>query len=123
MPIPMSTSQQRLLRLLAMGTTDSEIARKMALDPDQLQKAFSGLCAQLNVADRVELILLIWSSRGRQKRKMVGILSWLSPPGESPQEELGLDPEGSFPRLLRWIGSTRMGGARHPRRGTGRQRC
>lgn len=66
----MSTSQQQLIRLLAIGTTDSEIARKLALAPDQLQQALSGLCAQLNVADRLELILLIWSSCGSQKRKM-----------------------------------------------------
>ena len=60
MPISVSTSQQRLIRLIAMGTTDIEIARKMALTPDQMQKAFATLCAQFNVADRVELILQIW---------------------------------------------------------------
>lgn len=121
MPLPMSTPQQRLVRLLAIGATDSEIARKMALAPDQLQQALSSLCAQFNVADRLELMLLIWSTRGGQNEN--GAFLWLSPAGESPQEELGLDPEGSCPGLLRWIGSTRMGGARQPRRGTGRQRC
>jgi hypothetical protein len=48
-----------VLGLLAIGTSDGEIARKMALAPDQLQQALSGLCAQFNVADRLELILLI----------------------------------------------------------------
>ncbi len=70
MPLRMSTSQQRLVRLLEMGTSDSEIARKMALTPDQLQQALSGLCAQFKVADRLELILLIWSCRGSPKRGM-----------------------------------------------------
>jgi DNA-binding NarL/FixJ family response regulator len=64
MPLPFSTSQQELIRLLAKGYADSEIGRKMALTDDQLQRAFSGLCAQLGVADRLELILLIWSSYG-----------------------------------------------------------
>jgi len=72
MPIPLSTSQHPLILLLAIGTSDSEIARKMALAPDQLQQALSGLCAQFNVADRLELILLLWSSRYSQKRKMGG---------------------------------------------------
>ena len=65
MPLPFSTSQQQLIRLLAEGYADSEIARKTALTPDQLQRAFSGLCTRLHVADRLELILLIWSSHGR----------------------------------------------------------
>jgi hypothetical protein len=82
MPLPMSTSQQRLVRLLEMGTSDSEIARKMALPPDQLQKAFSTLCARFKVADRVELILLIWSCDGSGKKnsRHIGVLKWPSPP-------------------------------------------
>jgi predicted transcriptional regulator with HTH domain len=70
MPLPMSTLQQRLVRLLETGTSDSEIARKVALPPDQLQQALSGLCAQFNVPDRLKLILLIWSRRGSQKRRL-----------------------------------------------------
>lgn len=69
MPLPVNISQQRLVHLLEVGTSDSEIARKLALAPDQLQHALSGLCAQFNVADRLELILLIWSSRSSQKTK------------------------------------------------------
>lgn len=65
MPLPFSTSQQELIRLLAKGYTDSEIARKMALSPDQLERAFSNLCDRLNVANRIELIVLIWSSEDR----------------------------------------------------------
>lgn len=69
MPLQFSTSQQQLIRLLAEGYADSEIAHKMALSRDQLQRAFSDLCDQLNVADRIELILLLWSSDGfRPKR-------------------------------------------------------
>jgi DNA-binding NarL/FixJ family response regulator len=65
MPLPFSTSQQELIRLLAKGYGDGEIGRKMALSRDQLQRACSDLCDQLNVADRIELVLLIWSSGGR----------------------------------------------------------
>jgi DNA-binding NarL/FixJ family response regulator len=64
MPLQLSTSQQELIHLLAKGYPDSEIARKMALSRDQLQRAFSDICDRLNVADRIELILLIWSSDG-----------------------------------------------------------
>jgi DNA-binding NarL/FixJ family response regulator len=86
MPISLSTSQQRLIRLIAMGTTDIEIARKMALTPDQMQKAFATLCAQFNVADRVELILQIWSSdgSGKKKNKRRGILELA---GENPHKK------------------------------------
>ena len=64
MPPPFSASQQLLLRLVAKGYADSEIACKMGLSRTQLQRAFSGLCDQLNVANRLELILLVWSSAG-----------------------------------------------------------
>ena len=77
MPLPFSSSQQHLIRLVAKGYPDSEIARRMALTPDQLQKAFSSLCTQVNVADRVQLILLIWSCYGSEKRKNKNIgASW-----------------------------------------------
>lgn len=64
MPLPVSTSQQQLIRLVAKGYADSEIGRKMELSRNQLQRAFSDLCDELNVANRLELILLVWSSAG-----------------------------------------------------------
>lgn len=64
MPLPFSTSQQQLIRLVAKGYADSEIGRKTGLTRNQLQRAFSDLCHQLNVANRLELILLVWSTAG-----------------------------------------------------------
>lgn len=64
MPLPLSTSKQQFIGLVAKGYADSEIARKMGLSRNQLQQAFSHLCDQLNVANRLELILLVWSSKG-----------------------------------------------------------
>ena len=62
MPLPFSTSQQELIRPLTKGYADSEIACRMGLSRSQLQRSFSDLCDQLNVANRLELILLVWSS-------------------------------------------------------------
>jgi DNA-binding NarL/FixJ family response regulator len=63
----LSNSQRHLIRLFARGYTDGEIARTMALSPEQLQIAFSNLCHQLDVADRIELLLVMWASTGRGK--------------------------------------------------------
>ena len=65
----LSSSQRQLIRLFASGHTDSEIARTMALSPEQLQCAFSNICHQLKVADRIELLLMMWSHTGRGKRQ------------------------------------------------------
>ena len=64
MQIQLSSSQRQLVRLVARGYADSEITRKMGLSKNQLKRAFSDLCDQLNVANRLELILLVWSSEG-----------------------------------------------------------
>jgi DNA-binding NarL/FixJ family response regulator len=63
----LSDSQRHLIRLFARGHTDGEIARTMALSPEQLQIAFSNICHQLEVADRIELLLMIWAAAGRGK--------------------------------------------------------
>ncbi len=63
----LSNSQRHLIRLFARGYTDGEIARTMALSPEQLQIAFSNICHQLDVADRIELLLIMWASTGRGK--------------------------------------------------------
>ena len=70
MQIQLSSSQRQLIRLFALGYTDGEIARRMALSPDQLRGAFSDVCGQFKVVDRVELLLMLWSSGG-----------WSSPTG------------------------------------------
>lgn len=64
----LNNSQRHLIRLFARGYTDGEIARTMALSPEQLQIAFSNICHQLDVVDRIELLLMMWSSTGRGKR-------------------------------------------------------
>ncbi|HKW65764.1 MAG TPA: LuxR C-terminal-related transcriptional regulator [Terriglobales bacterium] len=61
----LSDSQRHLIRLFARGYTDGEIARTMALSPEQLQIAFSNICRQLQVADRIELLLMMWAATGR----------------------------------------------------------
>jgi DNA-binding NarL/FixJ family response regulator len=63
----LNNSQRHLIRLFARGYTDGEIARTMALSPEQLQIAFSNICHQLEVADRIELLLMMWASAGRGK--------------------------------------------------------
>ncbi len=63
----LSNSQRHLIRLFARGYTDGEIARTMALSPEQLQVAFSNICHQLDVEDRIELLLMMWASTGRSK--------------------------------------------------------
>jgi DNA-binding CsgD family transcriptional regulator len=73
----LSNAQRHLIRLFARGYTDGEIARTMALSPEQLQSAFSNICRQFAVADRIELLLMMWSSIGRSKgqfSKQVGSL-------------------------------------------------
>ena len=65
----LSNSQRQLIRLFASGHTDGEMAHTMALSPEQLQCAFSNICRQLKVADRIELLLLMWSFTGRGKRQ------------------------------------------------------
>lgn len=42
MPLPFSTSQQQLIRLLAEGYADSEIARKTALTPSGRRDGYAG---------------------------------------------------------------------------------
>jgi DNA-binding CsgD family transcriptional regulator len=64
MPLPFSICQQQLIRLVAKGYADSEIAHKMGLSKNQLQRAFSDFCDQLDVSNRLQLILLVWSSAG-----------------------------------------------------------
>jgi DNA-binding NarL/FixJ family response regulator len=61
----LSNSQRHLIRLFARGYTDGEIARTMALSSEQLQVAFSNICHQLEVADRIELLLMMWAAAGR----------------------------------------------------------
>ncbi|HEY6939318.1 MAG TPA: LuxR C-terminal-related transcriptional regulator [Terriglobales bacterium] len=61
----LSNSQRHLIRLFARGYTDGEIARTMALSPEQLNVAFSSICQQLEVADRIELLLMMWAATGR----------------------------------------------------------
>ena len=63
MPVPFNASQQQLIRLIEKGYTDGEISRMMALSTDQLQHALSDMCKELEVASRLELILVIWSAR------------------------------------------------------------
>ena len=63
----LSNSQRHLIRLFARGYTDGEIARTMALSPEQLQIAFSNICNHLEVADRIELLLMMWAATGRGK--------------------------------------------------------
>ena len=65
----LSNSQRHLVRLFARGYTDGEIAHAMALSPEQLQCAFSNICHQLQVTDRIELLLMMWSFTGRSKRQ------------------------------------------------------
>ena len=66
----LSDSQRHLIRLFARGYTDGEIARTMALSPEQLQIAFSHICRQLEVADRIELLLMMWAATGRAQRQV-----------------------------------------------------
>jgi DNA-binding NarL/FixJ family response regulator len=61
MPLRFSKDQLKLIRLLQMGYPDSEIARKTGLHPDEVDQAFSNICSQFKVTDRLELVLLIWS--------------------------------------------------------------
>jgi DNA-binding NarL/FixJ family response regulator len=61
MPLRFSRDQVKLIRLLGRGYPDSEIARKTGLHPDEVDQAFSSICSQCQVADRLELVLLIWS--------------------------------------------------------------
>ena len=63
----LSNSQRHLIRLFARGYTDGEIARTMALSPEQLQIAFSNICHQLEVANRIELLLMMWAATGHAK--------------------------------------------------------
>jgi DNA-binding NarL/FixJ family response regulator len=63
----LSNSQRHLIRLFARGYTDGEIAHAMALSPAQLKLAFSNICHQLEVADRIELLLMMWAATGRGK--------------------------------------------------------
>ncbi len=63
----LNSSHRHLLHLLALGYTDGEIAHEMALSPDQLHCAFSDVCRQLQVPDRIELLLMLWSSGGVKK--------------------------------------------------------
>jgi hypothetical protein len=65
MSLPSSTTSQQLVHLLAMGYLDAEISRETGWSPHQLERAFADACKAYNVADRVELILLLWSSRAR----------------------------------------------------------
>jgi DNA-binding NarL/FixJ family response regulator len=58
----LSKSQRQLIQLFALGYTDGEIACKMALSADQLQCAFANICSRLKVADRIELLLMAWST-------------------------------------------------------------
>jgi len=66
----LSNSQRHLIRLFARGYTDGEIARTMALSPEQLKVAFSNICHQLEVADRIELLLMMWAATGRGKEQV-----------------------------------------------------
>jgi DNA-binding CsgD family transcriptional regulator len=83
MPLPFSVSQQQLIRLVAKGYADSEIAGKMGLSRNQLQRAFSDLCDQLNVANRLELILLVWSSEGHISAPAARTRDEVDPPRHS----------------------------------------
>ena len=65
----LNNSERQLIRLFARGHTDGEIARTMALTPEQLQCAFANICRQLKVGDRIELLLMMWSLSGRGKRQ------------------------------------------------------
>jgi DNA-binding NarL/FixJ family response regulator len=86
MQTQLSTSQRQLIRLFALGYTDGEIARKMALSPDQLQGTFADVCSQFKVADRIELLLMMWSSRRhlRYVRSSPTARDVLVPNGETP---------------------------------------
>lgn len=61
MAVPLSRSQRQLIHYLGTGYSDSEVLRKMRFTEHQLQSAISDLCTRLHVADRVELLLWIWS--------------------------------------------------------------
>ncbi len=61
---PLSSLQQQLIHLLVTGASDAEIASEMAFTDGRLQDAFAELCVRLGVANRIELILWIWSPAG-----------------------------------------------------------
>ena len=61
MRLRFNKDQSKLIRLLQMGYPDSEIARRTGLRADEVDQAFSSICSQFKVADRLELVLLVWS--------------------------------------------------------------
>jgi DNA-binding NarL/FixJ family response regulator len=60
--LSLSSAQSQPIRLFASGYTDNEIAREMALSPEEVRWGFSQTREQWNVSERLELVLVLYST-------------------------------------------------------------
>jgi LuxR family maltose regulon positive regulatory protein len=61
LPEPLSPREQELLRLLAAGLTNREIADRTVISPETVKKHVANICDKLGVRNRTEA-----AARGRE---------------------------------------------------------
>lgn len=59
----LSAVQEQIIDLLAKGLTEARIAEQLAISQDALTDLLSSTCKELQLSDRVELLLYVYSER------------------------------------------------------------
>lgn len=59
----LSAVQEQIIDLLAKGLTEARIAEQLAISQDELTDILSSTCKELQLSDRVELLLYVYSER------------------------------------------------------------
>jgi len=63
----LSPLQEQVLDLLSKGLTEARIAEQLAISPDSLTDLVCATCKELQLANRVELLLYAYSERNSKK--------------------------------------------------------
>jgi DNA-binding NarL/FixJ family response regulator len=62
----LSPEEATIMRCIAMGLTDSEIASRLGWQPQRIEEIIRDVCRKLNVTSRIELVFYASSEEGQR---------------------------------------------------------